>query len=84
MSIASVFYLILLLAGITLMVMYSRRGKLFRMLLFTAVTGFIALGAVWTLGKFADVSIAITPFTAVVSGVLGVPGVIGMLIFHLI
>lgn len=84
MSVSSAIYLVLLLAGITLFVVYARIGKLFRCVLFTLATGFIALGAVVLIAGFTSLDMTFTPLTALVSGLFGVPGVLGMLILNLI
>lgn len=84
MSASSAIYLVLLLAGITLLVIYARAGKLFRCAFFTLATGFIALGAVTLAARFTSLDVTFTPLSALVSGLLGVPGVLGMLIMNLI
>lgn len=84
MSVSSAVYLVMLLAGITLFVIYTRIGKLFRCVFFTFVTGFVSLGLVALAARFTSLDIALTPLTALISGLLGVPGVIGMLILNLI
>lgn len=84
MSIASMLYLALLLIGITLLVIYSRSGRLLKSILFTLATGFIAFAIVLLAARFTDLPISITPLSVMISGLLGVPGVIGMLILNLI
>lgn len=84
MSTASAIYLALLLAGIVLLVIYSRMGKLFKCVFFTMSTGFISLGALLLLSKFTGLAISVTPLSILISGLLGVPGVISILIFNLI
>lgn len=84
MSVSSAIYLAVLLAGITLFVIYARIGRLFKCVLFTLVTGFIALGAVMLAANFTSLNMTFTPLSALVSGLLGVPGVIGMLILNLL
>ena len=73
-------------AGILLVYFYIRQGTLFRSVAFTAFSGIGALGLLWLAGKLFPVSIpiGITPFTAAVSGILGIPGVLAMLVFNLI
>lgn len=84
MSMASLFYLGLAVAGTILLVCYHRAGKLFRCMFFTAFTGLGALGLLWIAGRFIVVPVAVTPLSVLISGVLGIPGVVGMLLFHLI
>lgn len=84
MTVASAIYLTLLLSGITLLVIYSRSGKLLKCVLFTMATGFVALGIVWLISRFTNLNIALTPLSVLISGLLGVPGVLGMLILNLI
>ena len=69
--------------GALLFICYSRTGKMLRCILFTAVSGPIALGALWALGNFADIGVAVTPFSLLTSVILGIPGVVGMLLLML-
>lgn len=84
MAPASMIYLAILLAGIVLLVIYTRNGRLIRSVLFTLATGFVAFGAVLLLSKFTGLPISITPLGIIISGLLGIPGVLGMLILNLI
>lgn len=84
MSVSSTIYLAVLLAGITLFVIYARIGRLFKCVFFTLVTGFISLGAVMLAANFTSLRMAFTPLSALVSGLFGVPGVLGMLILNLL
>lgn len=84
MSVASGIYIALLLAGICLLICYHRTGRLLKCIFFTFVTGIGSLGIVWLLGRYIGVSLAFTPLTLIVSGILGIPGVVGMLLLHLI
>lgn len=84
MTAASAVYLALLVAGITLLVLYSRSGKLLKCVFFTAFSGFSALGIVLLISKFSGLTIAVTPLSLLASGILGVPGVLGLLVLNLI
>lgn len=84
MTAASVIYLALALCAITLLVIYVRIGRLFRATVFTLVTGFVALAAVLLAADFTSLDISLTPLSIIISGLLGVPGVLGMLIFNLL
>lgn len=84
MSVTSCIYLVLLIIGIVLLVCYHRVGKLLRCLFFTVFTGLGALGAVWVIGRFILIPITVTPLSLLISGVLGVPGVVCMLVLQLI
>lgn len=84
MSITSWFYAGLLAAGILLLVCYHRAGRLLRCLFFTAITGVGALGALWLAGRFIALPLTITPLTLFVSGILGIPGVVALLLLALI
>lgn len=84
MNTAAYLYIALALTAITLLVLYFRTGHLLRCIFFTMTSGFLALGIVWLLAKFTDIALAVTPFTVTVSAILGIPGVISMLIFHLL
>lgn len=74
----------LLVIGIALFVLYTRMGKLFRCVLFTATTGLLSLGLLQLLGKLIPIGLAVTPFSTLASGLLGVPGVLGMLVLQLL
>lgn len=84
MTVASAIYLALLLIGVTLLVIYSRSGRLLKCVVFTVATGFVALGAVLLLASFTSLPITVTPLSVFISGLMGVPGVICMLILNLI
>lgn len=73
-----------LLIGIVLFVVYTRMGKLIRCVLFTAVTGPCSLLLLWLLGKAFATGLSLTPFSLLVSAVLGIPGVLGMLLLQLL
>jgi len=77
------FGLALFVVGVVLFVCYSRTGKMLRCILFTAISGPAALGALWLLSSFGQIGVAITPFSLLTSAVLGIPGVVGMLLFML-
>lgn len=70
--------------AIVLFICYARTGKLWRCIFFSAFSGAGALGAVWLLGHFIAVSLALTPLTVLISLLLGLPGVLSMLLFGLI
>lgn len=74
----------LLIIGAVLFIIYSRIGKLLRCMLFTAVTGIASMGLVWLAGKLFAIGIGITPFSLLAAALLGLPGVLGMLVFQLI
>ena len=59
-------------------------GKPVRRLLSSGVQGLCALGVVDVLGAFTGVSLGFSWFTAAVSGVLGIPGVISLLLLNLL
>lgn len=84
MSAATWFAVGLFTIGVLLLIIYMRTGKMLRCILFSAVTGLLALGVVWLIGRFFPLEIAITPYTLVASGVLGIPGVLGLLLLALI
>ncbi|MDL2232457.1 pro-sigmaK processing inhibitor BofA family protein [Ruminococcaceae bacterium OttesenSCG-928-L11] len=80
----SALWLALFLIGALLFLFYSRLERFFRCFLFTAFTGIGALGIVWLAGRFIAIPLTITPLSLAASGILGIPGVVTMLIFHLI
>ncbi|MCL2034191.1 MAG: pro-sigmaK processing inhibitor BofA family protein [Oscillospiraceae bacterium] len=84
MTAASTVYLSLLISGIILLVLYSRSGKLLKCVTFTAVTGFAALFLVTVSSGFTGIQIELTPFSAIASGILGIPGVLGLLLLNII
>ncbi len=59
-------------------------GKPLRRLLLSAVQGLCALGAVDVLGGFTGVSLGLSWFSVGVCGVLGAPGVVGLLLLKLL
>ena len=77
-------WLSVILSGVILFSLYARLGKLLRCALYTAFGGIGALGVIWLLGLWVTVPVAVTPLTLAVSGVLGIPGVLAMLILYLI
>jgi len=84
MTAATWIWLALILAAIALLSCYARIGKRLRCMLFTAFSGVGALGVLWILSIWLMIPISITPLTLAVSGILGIPGVLAMLIFYLI
>jgi len=77
-------WIAVILAGVVLFYFYARTGRFFRCVFSSAVAGFAALAALWALGNFFDIALAITPLTLTISALLGVPGVIGMLLLPLL
>ena len=61
-----------------------RSGKFLRALLFSAVTGNLALFGVAYLGAFTGVTLAPGPVSVAIATILGIPGVILMLALRLI
>jgi len=61
-----------------------RTGKPLRQLVTSGVQGTCALGLVDVLGMFTGVSLGFSWFTAGISVVLGIPGVIGLLLMRLV
>ncbi len=83
MTAAGVVYLIVMLVALALFIFYAKSGRLLKCVLFTAFTGLVAFGVVFTVARIAGLPIAPTPFAMLVSGFLGVPGVIAMLVLNL-
>lgn len=71
-------------SGIVLLTALIKSGKPVRSLLGSAVQGWCALAAVNVVGMFSGVSIGLNTFSLVVSGTLGIPGVIGLLLLNAI
>ena len=71
-------------ACITVLAALWRSGKFLRALLFSTVTGNLALFGVAYLGAFTGVTIAPGPISVSIATVLGIPGVILMLALRLI
>ena len=67
-----------------LLVCYIRAGGLFNSLVFTAFTGIGALGLLWLVGHLIPIPVKITAFSAAASAAMGIPGVISMLLLHLL
>ncbi|WRS27143.1 pro-sigmaK processing inhibitor BofA family protein [Oscillospiraceae bacterium MB08-C2-2] len=84
MNISPWVYGFLLIAGAALFGYYIKIGRFFRCMLFTAVTGFLALGALWLLGRFVPLALAVTPLTIFTSGLLGIPGLLILFVLNLI
>lgn len=78
------FYMGVLAIWLILLLIYRRRGCALKCTLFTAVTGLLALGGLWLCGRFVAVPIGVTPLTLLISGSLGIPGTLWMLLFQLI
>lgn len=71
-------------AALALLIALFRSGRPVRGLLAGVIQGACALAAVNVTGMFTGVSLGLNPFTAVVSGALGVPGVITLLLLNVI
>ena len=84
MGAESIIYLAILIIGIFLFICYSKIGKFLRCIFFTAFSGLFALGAICAAGIFFPVPLTATPLTLLVSGVMGIPGVLAMLVLQLI
>lgn len=84
MNIATALHLGLLAVWAVLFVCYFKAGRLLQCLFFTAFTGLGALGLLWILGHFIALPVSITPLSAAISTVLGIPGTFLLLILHLI
>lgn len=69
---------------LVLLCFYRRTGRPVKCTLFTVISGVGTLFLLRLLGDVLLVPLAITPFSLSVSAVLGIPGVIGMLIFQLL
>ena len=76
---------LMIAAGILLLILFIRIIRLPLQLLFKlilhAAVGFLALFVFNFLGSYIGVSLEINLFRAIVTGVLGVPGVILLLLF---
>ena len=70
--------------GMVLVIALIRTEKPLRRFLGGAVQGWCALAAVNVVGMFCGVSLGLNAFTTTVSGVLGVPGVIALLLLKAI
>ncbi len=71
-------------AALWLLMVLFRSGKPIRRLLAGALQGACALAAVNVTGMFTGVSLGLNVFTAIISGALGVPGVITLLLLNVI
>ena len=76
---------LMIAAGVLLLILFVKIIRLPLQLLFKlilhAAVGFVALFLFNYLGSYIGVTLEITVFRAVVTGVLGVPGVILLLLF---
>lgn len=77
-------YLGIAAIAIALLFCHRRTGHFWRCTLFTAFSGIGALVILRLLEGTLSTSLDITPLTLLISGSLGIPGVIAMLILHLI
>jgi len=77
-------YVALFAIGVALFTLYAKTGRFLRCVFFTAISGLATLGILWAVGKFTSITAVLTPFTLMVSSILGVPGVVAMLLMNLI
>ena len=84
MGIAAGFYIGAFVIGAVLFYIYAKIGKLVRCIFFTAVTGAAALGLLWLTGKVFVIKLTLTPLSLLISVLLGIPGVLFMLVTHLL
>ena len=78
------FYLLASVVAIVIFISLLRTGHFIKSLLFSAVTGNLALFYICYLGAFTGVLLSINLFTVGVATLLGIPGVLSMLIIKLI
>lgn len=84
MQFIKVFCIILLVVyAVVLLYFCYKSGKFLKTLLLSAVSGIAAMAVVNLLSRFTGVSLPVNPYTAVSSGVLGIPGVLGLLTVRL-
>ncbi len=81
MNFRIIIYTICILLLIINLLYYKSTGKFFKNGFIGVLSGEISLGAIYLLSSFLGFGIAINPFTVIISGLLGAPGVILMLIF---
>ena len=85
LCLAAGFYAGLLVIGVGLFCCYARIGKLLRCILFTSVTGLAALFILSLAGGAGGAALlSMTPLSAAVSALLGMPGVLAMLVINLL
>lgn len=84
MQMSTAIYLGALVLVILMAICYRKTGRFLQCAAFTIFSGVGALGVLWLLRPLLGLTIQITPLTVLVSGVLGVPGVAGLLILQLI
>ena len=70
-------------ACVVMLVAFLRSGRFLRALLFSAVTGNLALLAVGWLGAFTGVALAPNLFTVGAATLFGVPGVLALVLLRL-
>lgn len=73
---------IIYVVGYALYKLFRKPLKLLGMLIFNGVIGGVALLAINFIGKFFDFSIAVNPITALITGFLGIPGIILMILLN--
>lgn len=84
MQIATSFFLGVFAVLLLLFIGYSKTGQLFKCAAFTAYTGLGALGCLWLIGHWVALPLTLTPFTILLAGGLGIPGILWMLVFPLL
>ena len=76
-------YFLLLACALPIFI-FARSKAFFRTFFFTAFTGIGALSVVCWLGAYTGVLLTFNPFTAGVSCLLGIPGVLALLLFRIL
>jgi len=80
----NIIYLVIAVAAALLLYYYNKAKCLFRALLFSVVSGGVALLVLVALNFFADLAIKVTPFTTTISFIWGIPGLGALLLFSVI
>ena len=76
-------YMLLAVCALPVLI-FARSRAFFRTFFFTAFTGIGALSVVCWLGAYTGVLLTFNPFTASVSCLLGIPGVLALLLFRIL
>ena len=84
MNMESGIYIAIFGIGIILFFCYSQTGRLWRSIFFTAFSGIGTLGLLLLTAKAIGVNIALTPLSLMISGLLGIPGVLAMLVINIL
>ena len=71
-------------AVIVVLAILWRSGRFLRCLLFSAVTGNLALTAVCYAGAFTGVMLTMNPFTVGTATIFGVPGVLMLMLLRIV